>query len=89
MTSFLGRLLDRLRGRGPAEDVEPDPHLANSRETGGLPRQDGDSASTTGTGESGGFVGRVAGRDEGYAGRTGAEARAEALAEERGEDDTR
>ncbi|MFE7199589.1 hypothetical protein ACFU8R_04895 [Pseudonocardia alni] len=89
MTSFLGRLVDRLRGRGPAEDVEPDPNLANSRETGGLPREDGDSASTTGTGASGEFVGRVAGRDEGYAGRTGAEARAEALAEDHREDEAR
>lgn len=85
MTSFLGRLVDRLRGRGPDEDVEPDPHLANSRETGGLPREDGDAASTTGTGASGEFVGR----DEGYAGRTGAEARAEALAEDHREDEAR
>ncbi|MER5671827.1 hypothetical protein [Pseudonocardia alni] len=78
MTSFLGRLVDRLRGRGPAEDVAPDPHLANSRETGGIPGKGGDAGSTTGTGESGEFVGRVAGLDEGYAGETGAEARAEA-----------
>ncbi|MEJ8281687.1 hypothetical protein [Pseudonocardia spirodelae] len=79
MTSFLGRLADRLRGRTPAEDVEPDPHLASSRETGGLPgAEGGDAVATTGTGDSGEFVGRVAGRDEGFAGETGAEARAEA-----------
>ena len=39
---------------------------------------EGDAPGTTGTGESEEFVGRVAGRDLGYAGETGAEARAEA-----------
>jgi hypothetical protein len=71
--------------RGTSEpDIEPDPHLARTRETGGLPddhptdRAEGDASATTGTGESEEFVGRVAGRDLGYAGQTGAEARAEA-----------
>jgi hypothetical protein len=36
-----------------------------------------DQASTTGTTPSETYVGRVAGQDEGYAGQTGAEARAE------------
>lgn len=36
-----------------------------------------DAGSTTGTGESGESVGRLAGQDEGYAGETGAERRAE------------
>ena len=71
--------------RGTSEpDIEPDPHVARTRETGGLPdghpadRAKGDASATTGTGESEEFVGRVAGRDLGYAGQTGAEARAEA-----------
>ncbi|SHK50139.1 hypothetical protein SAMN05443637_10758 [Pseudonocardia thermophila] len=74
----------------PPEDVRPDAHTARSRETGGTDTDstdtDGtdtdstefgstDSAATTGTGRSEGFVGRVAGQDEGFAGETGAEAR--------------
>ena len=50
--------------RGTSEpDIEPDPHLARARETGGVPdghpadRTDGDAAATTGTGESEEFVG--------------------------------
>lgn len=58
-------------------DVEQDEALANSRQTGGDPDADGeDAGSTTGTGESQEFVGRVSGQDVGYAGETGAEARA-------------
>ena len=71
--------------RGTSEpDIEPNPHLAGARETGGLPdahpagRTEGDAAGTTGTDENEEFVGRAAGRDLGYAGETGAEARAEA-----------
>ena len=70
--------------RGASEaDVEPDLQIARSRETGGVPdhpadRTEGDAPGTTGTGEGDEFVGRVAGRDLGYAGETGAEARAEA-----------
>ena len=65
-------------------DVEVDEHLARTRETGGSAdghpavRAEGDAPGTTGTGEGEEFVGRVAGRDLGYAGETGAEARAEA-----------
>ena len=65
-------------------DVAPDPNLARTRETGGVTdghpadRAEGDAPGTTGTGEGEEFVGRVAGRDLGYAGQTGAEARAQA-----------
>jgi hypothetical protein len=46
--------------------------------TGGGEIDDPDAGSTTGTGESETFVGRVAGEDVGYAGETGAERRAAA-----------
>jgi hypothetical protein len=65
-------------------DVEADQHVARTRETGGVSdehpadRAEGDAPGTTGTGDAEEFVGRVAGRDLGYAGQTGAEARAEA-----------
>ena len=57
--------------------------VARSRDTGGVPdhpvdQAEGDAPGTTGTGDGDEFVGRVAGRDLGYAGETGAEARAEA-----------
>ncbi len=76
-------MLDRLRDvfDRPAtaeDDVEPDAHVARTRETGGGPGDEGDSATTTGTGASEEFVGRVGGQDAGYAGETGAERRAEA-----------
>lgn len=60
------------------DDVDTDDKVANTRATGGGPDTEGDSESTTGTGESEEFVGRVSGQDEGYAGETGAEARSEA-----------
>ena len=74
---------------GSESDVEVDAHLARTRETGGAADghpadghpadgTEGDAPGTTGTGEAEEFVGRVAGRDLGYAGQTGAEARAEA-----------
>lgn len=64
-------------GQDRESDVDEDSALANSRETGGDPDADGeDAGSTTGTGESEEFVGRVSGQDAGYAGETGAEARA-------------
>lgn len=59
-------------------DVDTDEALANARETGGGDEDEGDAETTTGTGKSEEFVGRVAGQDEGYAGETGAEARAAA-----------
>jgi hypothetical protein len=74
-------VLERLRewfGRPrTAEDVEPDTQVARTRETGGGPGDGGDRATTTGTGPSEEFVGRVAGQDAGYAGETGAERRAQ------------
>jgi hypothetical protein len=56
-------------------DAPADTEVAASREAGGAP--DSDTRATTGTGPNETFVGRVAGDDEGYAGTTGAEARAE------------
>ena len=75
-------MLDRLRSlfNRPAtaeDDVEPDTHVARTRETGGAPGDGGDRATTTGTGPSDEFVGRVGGQDVGYAGETGAERRAQ------------
>ena len=58
-------------------DVDPDDAQALTRATGGGPSDEPDADATTGTGESGTFVGRVAGQDVGYAGETGAERRAE------------
>ena len=62
--------------RPSEEDVDPDDAQALSRATGGGPSDQPDAGSTTGTGESETFVGRVAGQDVGYAGETGAERRA-------------
>lgn len=57
-------------------DVASDPAMARSRPTGGKRGLDtGDSASTTGPGANGVFVGRVCGEDCGFIGWTGAEAR--------------
>lgn len=60
------------------DDVDTDDKLANSRAAGGDDTEEGDAGTTTGTGHSEEFVGRTAGQDEGYAGETGAEARAAA-----------
>ena len=59
------------------DDVEPDPGVARTRETGGGSGDTGDQATTTGTGTSEEFVGRVSGQDEGDVGESGAEARAD------------
>lgn len=68
---------DRRRGIDGESDVPVDEATAPSRATGGDDDADGpDAEGTTGTGESGDYVGRVSGQDEGYAGLTGAEARA-------------
>ena len=67
----------------PAEtDVDLDDAQALSRATGGGDSDDPDAAGTTGTGQSGEFVGRVGGQDVGYAGETGAERRAAAEQED-------
>ncbi|MCU1673023.1 MAG: hypothetical protein JWN77_1136 [Frankiales bacterium] len=59
------------------DDVDPDDGQALSRATGGVQDADEpDHGSTTGTGESGEFVGRVAGQDVGYAEEQGGERRA-------------
>lgn len=60
-------------------DVEGDPKVAGSRDTGGEPADDDRDAaqSTTGSGETEKFVGRTAGADEGYEAETGAEARSD------------
>jgi hypothetical protein len=61
------------------DDVDQDDGQALSRATGGVPDTDHpDQASTTGTGPTGEFVGRVAGDDLGYAGEQGGERRAAA-----------
>ena len=62
----------------PHEDeTDPDDAQALSRATGGVDgSESGDADSTTGTGPSEEFVGRVAGQDEGYAGEQGGERRA-------------
>ena len=63
-------------------DVPADPASVESRATGGDPNADSpDAVSTTGTGESDEFVGRVAGADEGFEGETGAERRQQAAQE--------
>ncbi len=60
-------------------DVPIDRGTAASRATGGVPNESAaEPNSTTGTTPNETFVGRVAGDDSGYAGLTGAEARAEA-----------
>ena len=60
-------------------DVAADPQVATSRATGGGDNEADapDAASTTGTGDTGEYVGRVAGDDVGYAGETGAERRSD------------
>lgn len=62
---------------GSESDVPTDPHVANSRQSGGRRSDDeSDTDSSTGTGENDTYVGRVAGQDPGYEAETGAEARA-------------
>jgi hypothetical protein len=68
---------------GDESDAGHDPRTAASRVSGGAHSEhEGDQGSVTGTGVTDTFVGRAAGRDLGYAGETGAEARHDA---ERGE----
>jgi hypothetical protein len=81
MTTRVGQWLRGLFGTSesaPGEkDVERDRNVARTRSTGGQAgRDDGDSTSTTGPGETETFVGRVAGDDDGGASEeSGAEAR--------------
>ena len=60
------------------DDVDRDDAQALTRATGGGESDEPDGSSTTGTGDSAEFVGRVAGQDVGYAEETGAERRAAA-----------
>lgn len=86
--SWITQLKDTLsrkrEGHQLSEDDAPaDTGPAASRATGGdkvdeQNADDNDLHSTTGTSENETFVGRVSGADEGYAGLTGAEARADA-----------
>ena len=64
------------------DDVERDDAVALTRPTGGGASDAPDADSTTGTGDSEEFVGRVAGQDVGYAEETGAERRAAQQQEE-------
>lgn len=59
------------------EDVDRDDAQALSRTAGGGPSDAPDAGTTTGAGDAGEPVGRVAGQDLGYAEETGAERRAE------------
>jgi len=58
------------------DDVTGDDRLAQRRDTGGAGGGTGDAESTTGTGDSEAFVGRVSGQDDGAERLSGAEARA-------------
>ncbi len=60
------------------DDVDRDDGQALTRAAGGGASDAPDAESTTGSGDSGEFVGRVSGQDVGYAGETGAERRAAA-----------
>lgn len=78
LTAVFDKLREKL-GMGPSrdeDDVAGDGHLAESRATGGLDGDTGDAASTTGTGASEEFVGRISGQDDGAERLSGAEARA-------------
>jgi hypothetical protein len=70
------KVRELFRRPATTEDVEPDPNVARTRESGGDRHDDRDRATTTGTGTSEGFVGRVSGPDMGEDGESGAEARA-------------
>lgn len=58
------------------DDIDKDDATALSRATGGVPAGHPDEISTTGTGETEGFVGRIAGDDVGSAEEQGGERRA-------------
>jgi hypothetical protein len=80
--AFSARLDDMAEDKSES-DVSSDEHVAGSRATGGGNNPDApDNDSTTGTGSTPGFVGRVAGADEGDVGESGAERRAEAAREQ-------
>jgi len=58
-------------------DVAADPHVAGSRDTGGVPDPEAtDQSSTTGASPTSEYVGRIAGDDPGEVQESGAERRA-------------
>jgi hypothetical protein len=80
MFRWIQALLERRRARrmpgtNGESDVPADRHVTRSRATGGRATDQADSTTSTGTGRSGTFVGRVAGEDPGDTGDTGAERR--------------
>jgi len=79
-SKLKGGLSAKRQGHELGQDDAPaDTGVAASRPQGGDPgHQAGDRHSTTGTTPTETFVGRAGGDDLGYAGQTGAEARAEA-----------
>lgn len=90
MTPLFSKLKDRLGLGSPRgeDDVATDDNVAGSRDEGGLDGGSGDAASTTGTGRSEEFVGRVAGQDDGAERVSGAEVRAAGSVEAAGGTDT-
>jgi hypothetical protein len=73
---WIERIKERVQGDG---DAPQDTGVAASRDTGGVENDAyPDQQSTGGTTPDATYVGRIAGDDVGYAGETGAEARAEA-----------
>lgn len=96
LSDTLSRWRARLTGEatpeptGPAVAAEPseqdvghDPRTVASRAAGGVHTElTRDRGSTTGTGDTGVFVGQIAGDDPAYAEETGAEARAAAAKRE-------
>ena len=71
-------MVDERNEHKAEADTDPDEKRADSRAVGGVPNDQPDGGSTTGTSVNQEFVGRIAGQDVGYAGETGAEARAAA-----------
>lgn len=68
--------------RRPESDVQRDPAVSRTRETGGEDNPGHpDQHTTTGTTPNGEFVGRVTGEDPGMTGESGAERRADARRE--------
>jgi hypothetical protein len=61
----------QVPGTNGESDVTADLHVARSRATGGRATDQADSATSTGTGRSGTFVGRVAGDDLGHTSDSG------------------
>ena len=77
LKSFLSRT--KVSNVKAEADTQADDARVDSRVTGGVvDESDPNQGSTTSSTQDGGYVGRIAGDDVGYAGETGAERRAEA-----------